>query len=185
MSFCGEHVLPRLINVLLGTRDTHDLRSQVAPGLTGDVLQIGFGPGLNVSFYPAGLTGVYALDPAEVGRKLAAKRVAASPVPVEYIGLDAQRVPLADGSIDSGLTAWTLCTIPGPAQALAEGRRVLRPGGTFHFAAQGRSPDPAVARRQDRQEPFQRRVFGGCHLTRPIGQIISASGLELTDLKTY
>ena len=89
MSFYGEHVLPRLINVLLGTKDTHDLRSRVASGLTGDVLEIGFGSGLNVPFYPAGLTRVYALDPAEVGRKLAARRVAASPVPVEYVGLDA------------------------------------------------------------------------------------------------
>src|ERR1700761_9753169 len=161
MSFYGEHVLPRLINVLLGTRDTHDLRSQVASGLTGDVLEIGFGSGLNVPFYPAGLTRVYALAPAEVGRKLASKRVAASPVPVEYIGLDAQRIPLAAGSIDSVLTTWTLCTIPDPAQALAEVRRVLRPGGTLHFAEHGRSPDPAVARRQDRQEPFQRRGVGG------------------------
>jgi SAM-dependent methyltransferase len=185
MSFYGDQILPRLINVLLGTKDTHDLRSQVALGLTGDVLEIGFGSGLNVPFYPAGLTRVYALDPAEVGRKLAAKRVAASPVPVEYIGLDAQRIPLADGSVDSVLTTWTLCTIPDPAQALAEVRRVLRTGGALHFAEHGRSPDPAVARRQNRQEPFQRRVFGGCHLTRPIDQIISASGLELTDLKTY
>lgn len=185
MSFYGEHVLPRLIDVIMRARDTHGLRAQVASELTGEVLEIGFGSGLNVPFYPAGLTRVYALDPATAGRRLAAGRVAASPVPVEYIGLDAQRIPLADGSVDSVLTTWTLCTIPDPAQALAEVRRVLRPGGALHFAEHGRSPDPKVARRQDLLEPLQQRVFGGCQLTRPIGQLISASGLELDGLTAY
>jgi ubiquinone/menaquinone biosynthesis C-methylase UbiE len=185
MSFYGDHILPRLIDVLMRARDTHDVRARVASNLTGDVLEIGFGSGLNVPFYPPSLTRVYALDPAEVGRKLAARRVAASPVPVSYIGLDAQRIPLADGSVDSVLTTWTLCTIPDPAQALAEVRRVLRPGGTLHFAEHGRAPDPKVARKQDLLEPIQQRVFGGCQLTRHIDQLIAASGLELTGLKTY
>jgi SAM-dependent methyltransferase len=161
MSFYRDHILPRLIDVIMRARDTHDLRAQVASNLTGEVLEIGFGSGLNVPFYPA------------------------SPVPVEYIGLDAQRIPLADGSVDSVLTTWTLCTIPDVAQALAEVRRVLRPGGTLYFAEHGRSPDPKVARKQDLLEPIQQRVFGGCQLTRPIDQLIAASGLELTGLKTY
>ena len=155
------------------------------PSLTGQVLEIGFGSGLNVPFYPPGLTRVYALDPATAGRKLAAGRVAASPVPIEYIGLDAQRIPLDDGSVDSVLTTWTLCTIPDPAQALAEVRRILRPGGTLHFIEHGRAPDPKVARRQDRLEPFQQRIFGGCQLTRNIDQLVAASGLELNQLDTY
>jgi len=185
MSFYGDHVLPRLINVLMGAKDTHEVRARVASGLTGQVLEIGFGSGLNVPFYPPGLTQVYALDPATAGRKLAAGRVAASPVPIEYIGLDAQRIPLDDGSVDSVLTTWTLCTIPDPVQALAEVRRILRPGGTLHFVEHGRAPDPKVAHRQDRLEPFQQRIFGGCQLTRPIDQLISASGLELNQLDTY
>jgi ubiquinone/menaquinone biosynthesis C-methylase UbiE len=185
MSFYGDHILPRLIDVLMRARDTHEARARVASNLTGDVLEVGFGSGLNVPFYPPSLTRVYALDPATVGRKLAAPRVAASPVPVEYIGLDAQRIPLADASVDSVLTTWTLCTIPDPAQALAEVRRVLRPGGTLHFVEHGRAPDPKVARRQDLLEPIQERVFGGCQLTRHIDQLVTASGLELTALKNY
>ena len=185
MSFYGDHILPRIVDVCMRARDTGDVRARVVSNLTGEVLEIGFGSGLNVPFYPATLTRVWALDPATVGRKLAARRVAASPVPVEYIGLDAQRIPLPDGSVDAVLTTWTLCTIPDPAQALAEVRRVLRPGGTLHFAEHGRAPDTKVARSQDRLEPLQKRVFGGCHLTRHIDQIISASGLELTELKTY
>src|SRR6201996_5103529 len=183
MSFYGDQILPRLINVLLGAKDTHDLRSRVASGLTGEVLEIGFGSGLNVPFYPAGLTRVRALDPATVGRKLAAARVAASPAPIEYIGLDAQRIPLPDASVDSVLTTWTLCTIPDAAQALAEVRRVLRPGGTLSFVEHGRSPDLAVACNQRRLEPVQSLVFGGCKLTRPIDEIITAAGLDLTGLK--
>jgi ubiquinone/menaquinone biosynthesis C-methylase UbiE len=183
MSFYGDHVLPRLLDLLLRGEDTHEIRAGAASHLTGEVLEIGFGSGLNVPFYPAGLTRVRALDPATVGRKLAAGRVAASPVPIEYIGLDAQRIPLPDASVDSVLTTWTLCTIPDVAGALAEVRRVLRPGGTLAFIEHGRSPDPKVARAQHRLEPLHRRVLGGCHLTRPIDHIISASGLELTGLQ--
>jgi ubiquinone/menaquinone biosynthesis C-methylase UbiE len=183
MSFYGDHVLPRLIDLLLRGQDTHEPRARAASHLTGEVLEIGFGSGLNVPFYPAGLTRVRALDPATVGRKLAAGRVAGSPVPIEYIGLDAQRIPLPDASVDSVLTTWTLCTIPDVAGALAEVRRVLRPGGTLTFIEHGRSPDPKVARAQHRLEPLHRLVLGGCHLTRPIDHIITASGLELTELE--
>jgi ubiquinone/menaquinone biosynthesis C-methylase UbiE len=184
MSLYGDHVLPRLIDLLLRGQDTHEPRARVASHLTGEVLEIGFGSGLNVPFYPAGLTRVRALDPATVGRKLAAGRVAGSPVPIEYIGLDAQRIPLPDASVDSVLTTWTLCTIPDVAGALAEVRRVLRPGGTLAFIEHGRSPDPKVVRAQHRLEPLHRRMLGGCHLTRPIDHIITASGLELTELDT-
>src|ERR1700742_3241376 len=184
MSFYRDHVLPRLIDVIMRTNDLGDLRAKVASQLTGDVLEVGFGSGLNVSFYPAGLTRVRALDPATAGRKLAAGRVAGSPVPIEYIGLDAQRIPLPDASVDSVLTTWTLCTIPDVAGALAEVRRVLRPGGTLAFIEHGRSPDPKVVRAQHRLEPLHRRMLGGCHLTRPIDHIITASGLELTELDT-
>ncbi len=185
MSFYRNQVLPRLIDRIMRANDLDELRSRVASKLTGDVLEIGFGSGLNVPFYPPGVTRVWALDPATVGRKLAAPRIAASPAPIEYIGLDAQRIPLPDAHVDSVLTTWTLCTIPDVAQALAEVRRVLRPGGTLSFVEHGRSPDLAVARNQRRLEPVQSLVFGGCKLTRPIDEIITAGGLELTGLKQY
>src|ERR1700743_660797 len=185
MSFYGDHVLPRLINRLLGPEDPFELRARVASNLSGEVLEIGFGSGLNVPFYPPGLTRVRALDPATVGGKLGGPRVAASPVPIEYIGLDAQRIPLPDGSVDSVLTTWTLCTIPDVAQALAEVRRVLRPGGTLSFVEHGRSPALKVAGDKRRLEPLQSLVFGGCKLTRSIDELITASGLELTGLKQY
>jgi ubiquinone/menaquinone biosynthesis C-methylase UbiE len=126
-----------------------------------------------------------AVDPATGGRWLAAKRLANSPVPVEYADIDGQTLPMESGSIDHVLTTWTLCTIPDVERALGEIARVLRSGGALHFAEHGRSPDPPVARWQDRLTPIQRMVFGGCHLNRPIDQLIGACGLELTELRTF
>ena len=120
-----------------------------------------------------------------MGRKLAAERVAASRVPVEYIGLDGEQVPLDDASVDHVLTTWTLCTIPDVERALGEMRRVLRPGGALHFVEHGRSPDPGVARWQERLNPLQRKVFGGCHLTRPIDELIRGAGLDVTSLENH
>ncbi len=161
------------------------IRARVAGGLGGEVLEVGFGSGLNVPHYPRAVTRVLAVDPATTGRKLAAGRVAASSVPVEYVGLDAQSLPLDSASVDHVLTTWTLCSIPDTERALREIRRVLRTGGTFHFVEHGLSPDPRVARWQDRLTPLQRRVAGGCHLNRPIGQLVADSGLDLTRMDNY
>jgi SAM-dependent methyltransferase len=185
MGFYGDQVLPRLIDLTLRGGEIPRLRARVAAGLAGEVLEIGFGSGLNVPHYPPGLARVRAVDPAATGRKLAARRVAASPVPVEYIGLDAQRLPLEDATVDHVLSTWTLCTIPDAGQALAEVRRVLRPGGALHFLEHGLSPDPKVARLQHLLTPVQRRAFGGCHINRPITGLLAGAGLDVTQVRTY
>jgi SAM-dependent methyltransferase len=185
MGFYGDQVLPRLIDLSLRGGEISRLRARVAAGLAGEVLEIGFGSGLNVPHYPPGLTRVQAVDPAATGRKLAARRVAACPVPVEYLGLDAQRLPLDDARIDHVLSTWTLCTIPDPGRALAEIRRVLRPGGALHFLEHGLSPDPTMARLQNLLTPLQRRAFGGCHINRPIASLLAGAGLEVTQLRNY
>lgn len=112
-------------------------------------------------------------------------RVAASSVPVDYVGLDGQDLPLDDGSVDHVLTTWTLCTIPDVERALGEIRRVLRPGGALHFVEHGRAPDPKVARWQDRLTPIQRRIAGGCHLNRPIDELIAGVGLDVGRIDNY
>ncbi len=185
MGFYSERVLPRLTDKVLGNHEFTLIRARVAAGLSGEVLEVGFGSGLNVPHYPQAVTRVLAVDPAMVGRKLAAARVAASPVPVEYAGLDGQALALPPESIDHALATWTLCTIPDAVGALREISRVLRTGGTFHFVEHGRSPDDAVARWQDRLTPIQRRIAGGCHLNRPIDHLIADSGLELGLVRTY
>jgi ubiquinone/menaquinone biosynthesis C-methylase UbiE len=185
MGLYRDQVLPRIVDLAMRGGDLEEVRARVAAGLDGEVLEIGFGSGLNIPFYPAKVTRVWAVDPAAVGRKLAAKRAAASAVTIDYIGLDAERLPVGDASADHVLSTWTLCTIPDPMVALAEVIRVLRPGGAFHFAEHGRSPDAKVARMQDRLNPLQQRVFGGCNVNRPIGELVTASGLELTRLENY
>jgi len=161
------------------------LRARVTGGLSGEVLEVGFGSGLTMPYYPPAVQRVRAVDPSAVARKLAADRVAASPVPVEYIGVDAQALPLADASVDYVVSVLTLCTIPAVDRALAEIRRVLRPAGAFHFMEHGLSPEETVARWQHRLTPLQRRVFGGCHIDRPIGRLVAGAGLEVTRLDNY
>ncbi len=146
---------------------------------------MGFGSGLNVPHYPQGVKRVRAVDPAMVGRTLAEGRVAASAIPVEYVGLDGAHLPLEDESVDSVLSTWTLCTIPDVARALVEIRRVLRPEGALHFLEHGRSPDPEVTRWQDRLNPIQRRLFGGCNLNRQIDDLLREAGLEVLSIENY
>lgn len=178
-----DRVLPRVIDLALGGRDLDQVRARVTAGLSGEVVEIGFGSGRNVPHYPASVTRVRAVDPATVGRRLAAGRVADSDVPVEYVGLDGQALPVEDASVDHVLSTWTLCTIPDVGRALAEIVRVLRPGGALHFVEHGLAPDPRVARWQRRLTPIQRRIAGGCHLDRPIDALITSAGLTMTRLE--
>ena len=185
MGFYVDRVLPRITDVALSGREIAVIRQRVCAGLDGEVLEVGFGSGRNLPHYPSGVSRVRAVDPATAGRALAAKRLAASAVPVEFVGLDGEQLPLEDKSVDHVLTTWTMCSIPHLDTALAEVRRVLRPGGTLRFVEHGRSPDPKVARWQDRLTPLQRRLFGGCHLNRPIAELVTTAGFTLGSIDTY
>jgi ubiquinone/menaquinone biosynthesis C-methylase UbiE len=180
--FYTDQVVPRLTDKMLGTRAVTKLRRRAVDGLRGEVVEIGFGSGLNVPLYPPDVTTVYAVDPSAVARELSAGRVAASPVKVEFVGLDGASLPLEDASVDAALSTFTLCTIPDVVGALNEVRRVLRPGGTFHFLEHGLCPEPEVARKQRRFNGIQQRLAGGCHLDRPIDALIGEAGFELAEL---
>ena len=185
MGFYGTAVLPRLVNATGSARALDPLRRRVCAGLAGDVIEIGFGSGLNVPFYPAAVTRVAAVEPSDLGWRLASERLRAAAVPVQRAGLDGQSLPFADGSYDAALSTWTLCSIPDAAAALAELRRVLRPGGALHFLEHGLAPDESVRRWQHRLEPLQRRLAGGCHLTRQIAGLVTAAGFTITELGVF
>ena len=185
MGIYAKQVLPRFMNAAGGMKALEPLRRRVCTGLHGQVVEVGFGSGLNVPFYPDAVSSVAAIEPADLSWKLASNRLAAAKVPVQRSGLDGQALPLADASFDSALTTWTLCTIPDVATALRELRRVLRSGGALHFLEHGLAPDEPVRRWQHRLEPLQKRLFGGCHLTRPVVELLQDAGFTITELDVF
>ena len=179
MGFYSTHIVPRFIDKALGTPAMQEGRNAVAAGLSGTVLEIGFGSGLNVASYPPEIELVYAVEPALTARKIAVPRIAASPIPIQYAGLHGETVAHDDNSCDGALCTITLCTIPGVEQALAELRRVLKPGGRFHFLEHGLAPDAKTQTWQRRLDPLEKRLADGCHLTRDPVELVRAAGFEL------
>lgn len=179
----NDHVLPRLVDVSLKGHEIGDVRAQACAGLVGRVLEIGFGGGLNIRWYPDEVTAVTAIEPSDVGWQLSAKRRARTRVPVDRAGLDGQALDVPDGSHDSALFTFSLCTIPDAVLALREARRALRPGGRLHFLEHGAAPEEDVRRRQRRFEPLQKRIAGGCHLTRDVPELLSRAGWQVESLE--
>jgi SAM-dependent methyltransferase len=178
-------VLPRIMNVACGSKQSRPLRERVCAGLRGQVVEIGFGSGHNVPFYPDTVHRVSAIEPSQLSWKLAQDRVSASAVTVERSGLDAQSLAFADDTFDTALSTWTLCTIPDPTLALTEVHRVLRPGGTLHFIEHGLAPDEGVQRWQRRLEPLNKRLAGGCHLMRPILDLLKTAGFSVVHVDVF
>jgi ubiquinone/menaquinone biosynthesis C-methylase UbiE len=183
MSFYSDQILPRCIDFALSRPAVMEMRSRVVQGLHGRVLEIGFGTGLNLAYYPREVTQIYALDPLRTAPKLSAARIAACPVPIQWLALPSSgRLPLPDASVDSVLSTFTLCTIADLPTAFAELQRVLVPGGKLHFLEHGRSPERTIARLQDLLTPLNRRFAGGCHLNRSIDVLLRDAGFCLDKL---
>jgi ubiquinone/menaquinone biosynthesis C-methylase UbiE len=182
MSFYQRHVLPRLLYMAMRQEALLPFRQRVVSAAEGRVLDVGIGSGLNLPLYVPAVRTVIGLDPSEELLRMARERAAAAPVPVELLEASAEAVPLDAASIDTVVSTWTLCTIPDANRALAELRRVLKPGGTLLFVEHGRAPEPIVALWQERLDPLWRRIAGGCHLNRKIDDLISSSGFRVDTL---
>jgi ubiquinone/menaquinone biosynthesis C-methylase UbiE len=185
MGLYGDRVLPHIVNVACDMKMNRRMRERVCSGLEGRVLEIGFGSGLNVPYYPESVREVAAVEPSDLAWKLAGKRLAASPVPVERSGLDGRSLPFPDDSFDAAVSTWTMCTIPDIEVALAELRRVLKPGAELHFVEHGLAPDAKVQRWQHRLDPVQQRLFGGCHLNRPIMKLLTGAGFTISEVDVF
>lgn len=184
MGVWGDQVVPRVGDRALRSPVISELRAEVCAPLRGRVLELGFGGGLNIPWYPEAVTSVAAVEPSDVGWRLSERRRARSKVPIERRGLDGQHLDEPDSAYDSVLSTFTLCTIPDPAAALSEVRRVLRPDGVLCLLEHGLAPDDRVAAWQHRLDGLQQRLAGGCHLVRDIEQLVRDTGLEITRLET-
>jgi len=186
MGLYAKYVLPRLIDLSMKNKEATRLRAAWIPHASGEVLEIGFGSGLNLPYYSSQVLRVYGVDPSAELQRIARGRVAAARFPVEFLSQSAEEpLPLANGSIDTAVITWTLCSIPNVSLALQHVRRVIKPDGRFIFLEHGCSPDPGVARWQDRLTPVWKRITGGCHLNRKIDALISATGFQITSLKNF
>lgn len=182
MSFYENHILPTIIDLACSVEPIMDLRRLVVPRCSGVVLEVGAGSGVNFALYDRAVVHkVYALEPSEGMRLKARKNLVASLVPVEWLDLPGEHIPLADNSVDTVLLTYTLCTIPDYQAALAQIYRVLKPGGQLIFCEHGRAPDTEVARWQDRLTPVWKKWAGGCHLNRPIAHYICEAGFTITE----
>ncbi len=183
MSLYADRLLPHLVDRAMANKALHPLRRRAVEGLAGEVVEIGFGTGHNLPYLPETVTRLLAVEPSALSVRLAGHRIAEVPFAVEVVGLDGQRLPLADASADAVLCTFSLCTIPDPVAAVREMRRVLKPGGQLHFVEHGLAPDASVQRWQHRLTPVQRRVAGGCHLDRDIPRVLEQGGFAVSLLE--
>ena len=178
MGFYSRHILPVLLDAAMDNKPITYQRKKVVPKAEGRVLEVGFGTGLNLAFYdPAKVTHLWALEPAAEVRARAAKRLAANTIPIEFLDLPGEQIPLEDNAADTVLITYTMCSIPDVAAALGQMRRVLKPGGRMLFCEHGKAPDASVERWQHRIEPVWKKIAGGCHLARPIPAADQRCGL--------
>ncbi len=185
MGLWRRHILPRIVDAATGIESTRRTRVNVMPWVRGRVLELGAGSAHNLPLMDAEqIDRVWMLDPEPLGWKLARERVEAVDFEVEFLEAEAEEIPLDDGSADTVLTTYALCTVSEPLTALAEVRRVLRPHGELVFCEHGLADDPSLARLQNRLQPLWGRLAGGCHLNRPIARLIEDAGFTLGELQT-
>lgn len=184
MSFYEDRILPHIIDKACSMGQVMKLRSQVVPEARGTVLEVGMGSAINLDFYdPSIVERIYGLEPSAGMRRKAQANLQRSGIPVEWLDLPGEKIPLEDNSVDTVLLTFTLCTIPDWHAALHQMKRVLRPGGSLLFLEHGESPDEATRKWQHRITPGWRKLAGGCHLNRQIADLIKEAGFEIQTLE--
>jgi ubiquinone/menaquinone biosynthesis C-methylase UbiE len=184
MGFYRDIILPRLCDLAMRNKQLVPYRERVIGAAEGRVLEIGVGSGMNLPFYRPPAREILALEPAPQLMTMARSASRASSMPVTFLEASAEAIPLDKHSVDTIVTTWTLCSIPQAAAALADMRRVMRPGGKLLFVEHGLAPDEGVRRWQEWLTPAWRRISGGCHLNRPIRSMIEGTGFHIDRIET-
>lgn len=184
MPFYDNYILPTVIDKACSTGPVMSARRSVVPQCRGAVLEVGMGSGINLPLYSAeNIDFIWGLEPSEGMRRKAQKNLAASDLEVRWLDLPGEKIPLEDDSVDTVLLTFTLCTIPDWRSALAQMRRVLKPAGKLLFCEHGLADDPAVANWQNRITPLWKRLAGGCHLNRPIADLLQEGGFVIEQIE--
>lgn len=184
MGWYDSHILPHLINLACSGKPNRKQREKIVPHAEGEVLEIGVGSGLNFSYYDATkVRKIWALEPSEGMRRLARAKLKNSNLPVEFIDLPGEEIPLGANQVDTVLVTYTLCTIQDVAKALSGVHRVLKPGGRLLFCEHGSAPDENIRKWQDRLNPAWSRVAGGCNINRDIPALIEANGFRIESVE--
>jgi ubiquinone/menaquinone biosynthesis C-methylase UbiE len=184
MGIYANWLFPRILDLSMRQKQITPFRRRIGQAADGRVLDVGIGSGVNLMFYGAQVERVYGVDPSPELLRFASERGRGTPAPVNLLCGSGEALPLDSKSIDTATLTFTLCTIGDPAAALAEIRRVLKPGGRLLFAEHGRAPEEAVVRWQDRVTPLWKRIAGGCHLNRKPDDLIRSAGFRIDDLET-
>ena len=178
-SFYERVILPRLLNLVMAQKHMTKIRSKIVPQISGDIVEIGFGSGLNLAHMSDEVRSLTAVDPSQALHRLAAERIDNTKFVVQHLATSAEQLPCESNAFDAALCTWSLCTIPEPGLALAELRRVLKPGAMLAFIEHGASPDLGVRKWQDRINPLWNRIGGGCNLNRKPDQILKDNGFDV------
>jgi ubiquinone/menaquinone biosynthesis C-methylase UbiE len=184
MGLYNDVILPRLLDMAMRNKELVGYRRRVVGAAQGRVLEVGVGSGLNLPFYGPRATEIIGLEPSQALVEMASRRIRDNGAAVSFLLGSAEAIPLETGSVDTVLTTWTMCSIADPEMALAEMRRVLKPGGDLLFVEHGRAPDRWVVHCQDWLTPAWKPLSGGCHLNRPIADLIDRAGFKLSGLHT-
>lgn len=172
MGFYSNLIIPYCIDIAMSGETLQQYRQQLLKDVSGEILEIGFGTGLNLPHYPEGIKKITTIDPNPGMKKRARSRIAASNITVDYQVLNGECLPLEDSSFDSVVCTWTLCSIPRADKAIAEVHRLLKPEGKFFFIEHGLSHDNQIQFWQNRLTPLQKIIADGCHLNRNITNMI-------------
>lgn len=185
MGFYHHHIFPRALDFVMSSALLREPRSRALAPARGRILEIGFGTGRNLPHYPPTVRRIEAIDPDSDLDRLSMPRIARAAIAVDFHHLDAAHLPFEDARFDTVVSTFTLCSIPDVVHALGEVRRVLKPGGQFLFLEHGRAPDHRVARWQDRLTGAWMPLAGGCHLNRPMRELIEEAGLQIASVSNY
>ena len=180
MNIYKKYILPQLTHWICSQHDISVVRMEYVPLAKGRILEVGMGSGLNLPYYdPAKVKKIWGLDPSVQLMKIAKKKAAKAPFPVEFIERSGEDIPIDNKSMDTVLVTYSLCSIPDILKALNEMNRVLKPGGMLIFCEHGKAPDKVIMKWQDRINPTWTKISGGCHINRNIIRLVRENGFKI------